>query len=217
MVERKVFLNLGCGTTHLPSAPPPGHEMVDPTLYEQPFWVNVDKVKGVGADITFDLFAYPWPLKSHGYDGALLAHIIEHIPHEPRLSDQATGSDMERWDYLSNLQDGWFAFFSELWRVLKPGAVAHIVCPHAHSDGAYADPTHTRYIMPHTFTHSLETPDGSTFRYETGCSFKLIEPIVYRPTPMAAPYLDDPAAWQHALMTRLNMVYDMYARLQAVK
>ena len=132
-------------------------------------------------------------------------------------------SEWELWYVLEKLQDGWFAFFSELGRVLIPGAVVHIVCPHAHSDGAFADPTHTRYIMPHTFTHSLEVPQGQTFRYETGCSFKLAAPIVYRFTEMALPYVQiaekqkDESALHMAMMTRLNMVYDMYAQLQVVK
>lgn len=215
---QSIWLNLGCGKTHLPSAPPPGHELVDPDVYAEPHWINIDRVEGVGADLIFNLFEYPWPLESNLASGALLSHIIEHIPHEIRLTDRRlTEEERQRWEALEKLQDGWYAFFSELWRVLKPGAVAHIVCPHGHSDGALADPTHTRYIMPQTFTHGLQNPDSKTFRYETGCVFELTHPIVYRFTELAASFFDDPHKLQHAMMTQINIVYDMYARLKAVK
>lgn len=221
---RKPYLNLGCGTTHFPGERPPGHEFIAESVYAYPDWLNVDKVEGVGADKVFDLFTYPWPLESNSFDGAILGHIAEHIPHEIVLSD-------ERWMYpmdhgmgytkrakeLSGLQDGWYAFFSELYRVLTPSAMAHIISPYAWSNGAVTDPTHTRLLTEHTFSHGLSPEQYTgTFKYNIDCNF-VIEGHQLRYTPMAQPFMNDPDMLATAIMTRINMVYDMYVKLKAVK
>lgn len=186
-VKQLPYLNLGCGTTHLPSPPPPGHELVDTSIYQYPLWTNVDKVKGVGADRVFDLFKYPWPLEDSSYGGALLAHIAEHIPHGIEISNGDSPDSYlktkQRVKELEVLQDGWYAFFAELYRVLAPGAIVHIISPYGHSDGAIVDPSHTRYLTPQSFMHSM-TPsidDGPTFRYENGgINFQIVSNPVYR-------------------------------------
>lgn len=206
-VERKPYLNLGCGKTHFPSEPPPGHEMVEAAIYQYPLWMNVDKVEGVGADKVFDLFQYPWPLEDNSFDGAVLAHIVEHIPHDIKTTDAQ----------LSKLQDGWYAFFAELYRVLTPGAIVHIVSPYGWSDGAITDPTHTRMLTLNTFTHGLASGDSPTFKYETACNFVVDREPTYRINEIFKHLSDDPAELQRALMTRLNVCYDFYIRLKAVK
>ena len=251
--EQKPYLNLGCGKTHFPSATPPGHEMVAAEVYAYPKWVNVDKVEGVGADKVFDLFTYPWPLADNSFDGAVLGHIVEHIPHEIKVYEErilppgvvqrsgqfyneATGErvkvefDTTRQEQLRKMQDGWYAFFSELWRVLSPGAKAHIISPYGWSDGGITDPSHTRYLTTNTFTHALapENNGGETFRYEIGCNFRMAAPVVYRTTELfrhLLPLPDDDEETQaqknrefhRELMTRVNVVYDFYITLVAVK
>lgn len=250
------YLNLGCGKTHYPATTPyPGHEILPLAVPHYPQWVNVDKVSGVGADKVFDLFEYPWPLADNSFDGALLAHIAEHIPHEIRLSEHDVDPVDERgvlhvgngWfdkegnratpppprfqrqKYLSTLQDGWYAFLSELWRVLTPGAVAHIVAPYGKSDGAIVDPTHTRYLTPQTFMHALDGGAGnSTFRYEVGCNYRMTAPPVYQTNPMFQHLQPQPedteedaakkyAQFEASLITYWNVAFNFYVQIEAVK
>lgn len=251
------YLNLGCGKTHFPCAtPPPGHEAVNPAIYHYPYWLNVDRVEGVGADKVFNLFEYPWPLADNSYDGAILAHIAEHIPHGIELSEHDVDPPDERgvrhvgngWfdkdgnraapppprfqrqKYLNTLQGGFYAFLSELWRVLTPGAIVHIISPYASSDGAIVDPTHTRCLTPQSFMHAMENDGdgGPTFRYEVGCNFKVARPAIYRVTELFKHLLvqedDDQETrvrkgqeFELALMINRNVVYDFYMQIEVVK
>lgn len=236
----KPMLNLGCGRVILPGAQPWHHGLVEGAIYSYPHWHNVDRNPGPGVDETVDLFTYPWPWADNSFSGALLSHIVEHVPHVPLIQGRnAVRFDMGaywnehlsewalRGGYLAGLQDGWFAFFSELWRVLEPDAVAHILCPHGHSDGALADPTHTRYVMPHTFGY-LKPDERSPFEYALGCHFEETHPAVYRImevfqhlTPLAGDtpevIADKERQLTEAIMTRVNVVYEFYVRLKAVK
>ena len=215
--ERKPYLNLGCGTTHFPGERPPGHEFIDESVYAYPEWLNVDKVEGVGADKVFDLFAYPWPLESNSFDGAILGHIAEHIPHEIKLGKPENPQEVDRKYQLSQLQDGWYAFFSELYRVLTPGAMVHVISPYAWSNGAVTDPTHTRLLTEHTFTHGLSPEQYTgTFKYNIDCNFENVGHQL-RYSPWAQPFGHDPDLLGVAIMTRVNMVYDFYVKLRAVK
>jgi hypothetical protein len=47
---------------------------------------------------------------------------------------------------------GFFAEFSEYWRVIKPGGTFHCSCPADHSVWTWGDPGHTRVITPETLT-----------------------------------------------------------------
>lgn len=222
--ERKPYLNLGCGTTHFPGERPPGHEFIAESVYAYPEWLNVDKVDGVGADVVFDLFAYPWPLESNSFDGAILGHIAEHIPHGFKFTDNreflinpVSFDWPERGSKLAGLQDGWYAFFSELYRVLTPGAIVHVISPYAWSNGAVTDPTHTRLLTEHTFTHGLSPEQYTgTFKYNIDCNFENVGHQL-RYSPWAQPFGHDPDLLGVAIMTRVNMVYDFYVKLRAVK
>jgi hypothetical protein len=235
------MINLGCGRVTLPGVQPWHHSLVDGAIYSYPHWHNVDRNPGAGVDEVVDVFTYPWPWADNSFSGALLSHLAEHIPHaihiqgngyvELRQPSAYWTDNIVEWrkrgEYLAGLQDGWFAFFSELWRVLEPGAIAHILCPHGHSDGALADPTHTRYVMPHTFGY-LKPDERSPFDYARGCHFDEPEPAVYRimevfqhlvpqagDTPEAA--AEKQRQLTDAMMTRVNVVYEFYVRLRAVK
>lgn len=213
---KRPYLNLGCGKTHLPSEKPAGHQLIEDVIYDYPSWVNVDKVEGVGADLTFDLFSYPWPLEDNSYDGALCAHLLEHIPHDIKITDTS-----ERATYLKTLQDGWYAFMSELYRVLTPNAIVHIVSPYGFSDGGITDPSHTRYLTLNTFTHSMtpDISDGSTFKYNNGgINFQVDEEPQYRCSPYAETLMQRTGFPMGVLIGIYNnIVYDFYVRLKAVK
>lgn len=233
--ERKPFLNLGCGRTHLPGARPAHHALVPEGIYTGEQWVNVDRSPNVDADKVFDLFSYPWPLESDSYDGALLSHLCEHIPHEIKISatpDMITygvsTDQINRCNELQHLQDGWFAFFAELYRVLRNGAEVHILSPHARSDGAISDPTHTRYLLPQSFEHSMTPNPDAPFEYATGgIHFEMVDQKVGVTGDYnhMLPLTTDPADVQqakhlqleHLARTQNNVIPEFYVRLKVVK
>ncbi len=236
---QKSYINLGCGTVILPCAKPQHHSLLDDELYVYPLWENVDRNAGEGVDRVVDLFRYPWPLESNAYDGALLSHICEHIPHEIRINEGAIdtlihrkfadkASDerlfyfnemQSRCNELANLQDGWFAFFAELYRILTPGARVHILSPYAWTHAAHSDPTHTRYLNEAVFTHSM-MPDNNVpaFHYETGgIQFQVVRPPVYNVMPKWMHLIDKPEELHDALHTHLNVVYDFAIEMECIK
>lgn len=236
-LTQRPYLNLGCGHIILPGVQPGHHALVDGGIYAYPLWLNVDRNNAPGVDKVMDLFRYPWDLPDDSFDGALLTHIVEHIPHDIRPSSFEPEGDnlapvikkMQRYKQLERCQDGWYAFFAELYRVLTPGAVVHVLSPYAWSQGAVTDPTHTRLITEHTFTHSMSPDPHSPFHYETGgIHFEMVEPARFTLTAMfehLRPQADDtPAARAYkehelmlALQTRVNVAYELYVKLRAVK
>jgi SAM-dependent methyltransferase len=223
-MEQKPYLNIGAGRIILPGPRPGHHSLIDAAIYDYPLWVNADRNAEPGIDTVVDFFRYPWPFEDNSFDAALLTHLVEHIPHVIVLAD-----DSERARQLAACQDGWYAFFAELWRVLTPGAIAHILSPYGWSQGAITDPTHTRLIVEHTFTHSMQPDTNSPFYYETaGLNFRQVEQCKFGITPMFAHLvateadsgdtaLRKQALLQDALMTRVNVAYEVSAKLEAVK
>ena len=221
---QKPYLNLGAGRTHLPGPQPAHHGLVDAAIYQFPLWVNADRNAEPGVDLVFDAFRYPWPIASDSYDGALLSHLCEHIPHGIRLALphghwlDHVDDYIQRCAQLEGMQDGWFAFWSEVWRVCTPGAIIHILSPYAWSAGAVTDPTHTRYLTEHVWTHSMQPDANSPFAYATGgLNLRLVEPVRFSITEMFAHLASNPAMLQHALMTNINVAFEMCAKLEVVK
>ena len=232
----KPMLNGGCGRIVMPRTKPPHHVLVDDAVYEPDVvWHNVDKFPGDGVDECLDLFTYPWPWEDNRFKGALFSHVIEHIPHEIRQSKTAldrshlhidTDSPPHwfepqtptRWKEIEQLGDGFYAFFSELWRVCEPGAVAHILCPFAWSLGAMMDPTHTRYIVPSTFSYLSPDP-GAPFEKDYGSHWRIME----EPRPMyhsdfnGAINMGNMSLINHAFEHQINVVSEFYIKLEAVK
>jgi hypothetical protein len=218
VTKQNSFLNLGCGRIILPGPKPAHHALIDDAIYQFPYWINADRNAVPGVDMVFDCFRYPWPLESNSIDGALLTHIVEHCPHEIRGVQNMTGTEAVRYQQLAQAQDGWWAFFGELWRVLTPGAVVHILSPYAFSSGAMTDPSHCRYITEHVFTHSMQPDPNSPFEYQTlGINFQQIEPARFGISPMFQHLVERPELLQDALMTRINVAFELAVKLQAVK
>jgi len=163
-------INLGCGTVILPCERPHHHRALPEELYTNAAiqWDNADWNGQPGVNIVCDLFDYPWRHQATGevipdntYDVAIASHIVEHIPHHVVENGQFI-------PHHPQYQDGWFAWFSELWRVLKkPGGMAHILVPYAYSNSGVADPSHTRYIIPATFGYFDTEYNGSPFVYRS--------------------------------------------------
>jgi len=210
--RQRPYLNLGCGKIILPAARPGHHALINPAIYDYALWHNVDKIALSGVDEVIDIFTYPWLWVDNSFDGALLSHIAEHIPHEIRLRD-----DSPRAKELAQMQDGWYAFFAELYRVLTPGALIHVLSPYAWSAGAVTDPTHTRLITEHTFSHSMTPDSDGPFQYANGGVHYEIRALMFNPTPLFADIVDDQVAFTRALQTRLNVVYELYVQLEVVK
>ena len=139
-----VRLDLACGQT-----PQEGFEGVD--LYSEQAKHKVDLLK------------FPWPWADNSVDEVFCSHFIEHIPaREVEMRDlrkcngsaEAGGIDGLNEDVTRFLgQDMFFAFFDELWRVMKNESFATIICPTARSSRGFQDPTHRRFIMCETFAY----------------------------------------------------------------
>jgi hypothetical protein len=87
--------------------------------------------------IQADLFEFPWPFEDESIAATYSAHFVEHIPH------QIPGTDWK--------VDGWWHWFSELYRVMEDGGICEFIHPFSRSDRAFWDPTHTRFIHYQTW------------------------------------------------------------------
>lgn len=82
---------------------------------------GVDVRPGPGVDLVHDLDHRPWPIDDNRFDRVHASHIVEHV-------------------------DDLLAFFAEVHRVSRDGALVTIVTPHYTNRCAYIDPTHRRYL-----------------------------------------------------------------------
>lgn len=84
-----------------------------------PGFYGVDSLPFEESDFCFDLRQTPWPWEEGSVEEARASHFVEHLSGEERIP-----------------------FFNELYRVLKPKAIATIVTPDWSHSCAYGDPTH---------------------------------------------------------------------------
>ncbi|GAA0707597.1 class I SAM-dependent methyltransferase [Dokdonella soli] len=82
-------------------------------------FIGVDISPECGADVVHDLRTTPWPFADSSVDEAYCSHFFEHLTGAQRVD-----------------------FMAELYRVLKPGALATMITPYWSSMGAMQDPTH---------------------------------------------------------------------------
>lgn len=93
---------------------------------KRPGAFGVDWVKLPGIDLVHNLDSTPWPIESNSVSDLLCEHGIEHV------------GDV-------------VAFLRECFRILKPGGILTVVCPHFSSFNSYADPTHKRHLSAFWF------------------------------------------------------------------
>ena len=84
-------------------------------------------------DILWDLNITPWPLSDNAYDEVHAYEVLEHLGRQG--------------DY-----EAFFAHFSEIWRVLKPGGRLFATVPALNSPWLWGDPGHCRTISLESLT-----------------------------------------------------------------
>src|SRR5690606_36279029 len=151
------------------------------------------------------------------------------IPHYE--TGETDNSHAER---LEALGDGFYCFFSELNRVLVPGALVHIIVPYALSTGAFQVPTHRRFMTPDSFGYLVPNPDAP-FQLTDAGKWQ-IETITLG---LGAPAMEESAKYQaladagtitaedaarmtgaalhRGLQTTMNHVSEFYIRLRCTK
>lgn len=233
-------LNLGCGRAQYPThadnpftqhqhyatLPRNGWEGIPAAFDEGADWVNVDSAPIEGIDQVVDLFSYPWPFATGSVEEIMCSHLIEHIPHEARLNeipviDLLLKHEMPVGDPLlkrAAALDGWYAFFYEVWRVLKPGGLVHIIAPYAWSLGAITDPTHTRYLVPSCFSYFIPNPDAP-FDYQIPVQFEQAHRMImaFTETGRALLSVYGEADGAARAQQTLDAISEFYICLRAVK
>lgn len=112
-------LLLGCGNSRAKKIRVNGNPRWDALT-------TVDMDPASQPDITHDLESYPWPIDGE-YDEIHAYEVLEHLG--------------QQGDYKQ-----FFAFFSEIYRLLKPGGYFACSVPNPDSAWAWADPGHRRLI-----------------------------------------------------------------------
>jgi SAM-dependent methyltransferase len=116
---------------------------------KMPGAVGVDIAKVPGVELLGDLDR-GLPIRTSSVDALHAYHVLEHV-------------------------DDFAAAMGEIWRVLRPGGLAHIKAPHASSPFmTWKDPTHRRGLMIATFAYFDDTYfDGAAFGYYSSARFRI--------------------------------------------
>jgi SAM-dependent methyltransferase len=132
-----------------------------------PWAIGVDAVAQPGVDVVADLDD-GMPFERASLDHVFAVHVLEHV------------HDM-------------VAVMAELHRVLRPGGVLHVLCPHWRHVNTAADPTHVRAIDTLTFRWFCEParPDVPPWRplcvsANADTVHADLQPLVDRPADAAA-------------------------------
>jgi predicted SAM-dependent methyltransferase len=222
-------LNLGAGTFPLPyeRGNVPHANYLEPLPEEcyEPGWVNIDKFPHAGIEETINLFTFPWikstthlPFTTDSIDFIYASHFVEHIPHEVKVADHIPLGWKEYRNFVENY-DGFFVFFAEVWRILKPDGLIHVRCPYATTYDALCDPTHTRFITPGTFGYLTDVEEDAPFNYKNHSRFQIIGNMGWR-MPMewhdkAKNYTSE--GFQDLMRNNYNVVSEIRITLRAVK
>jgi SAM-dependent methyltransferase len=120
-------LLIGCGRRRDKRVLAPSH----PALAWRKL-TTLDFLDSVGADLVLDLEKWTWPVfADDSFDEIHAYEVLEHLGRQ---------GDFQ----------AFFGLFSELWRILKPGAYLLGTCPSRYSPWLWGDPGHCRAILPET-------------------------------------------------------------------
>lgn len=190
-LQRQIQLNLGCGP----------HQIL-------PDHINVDVVPHSGVDVVQDLFVFPWKGLEHYYgkvDKIFCSHLVEHIPHDVLTPE----------DYPLCDQDGFYCFFYECWKLLKPTGHMEVLVPHARSNGAFQDPTHCRFMVETSFAYLNPGAVGLPYVLPYAFNQKDMNFTVQQPWIQLVGI--DNKSVQDAIRTKWNAILEFKVVLQPVK
>lgn len=139
LASKHTELLLGCGHSRDKRVIPSGTSAPWQDL------TTLDSNPRVKPDVLWDLNELPWPLASNAFDEVHAYEVLEHLG---RQGDARA----------------FFDHFSEIWRVLKPGGLLCASVPKYESRWMWADPSHTRAILP----ESLIFLDQSEYTRQLG-------------------------------------------------
>jgi SAM-dependent methyltransferase len=125
-------LLIGCGSSRRRIVQQPGQSDVFDDV------TTMDSNPAHHPDVVWDLNTRPLPFADDSFDEIHAYEVLEHVGRQG--------------DYL-----GFFAEFSDYWRILKPGGWLCGTVPMWNSKWAWGDPGHTRVFCRDTFTF-LEQP-----------------------------------------------------------
>lgn len=156
----------------------------------------------IGGDVAkhkVDLLKFPWPFETSSVDEVHCSHFVEHIP----MALDESGKDL------------FFAFFDELYRVLKPNAKATIIWPALQSVRAFQDPTHRRFIPAETMLYLSDEwrKLNKLDHYRADCNFA----VNVNPTVQQAETLRHPTVGTNRLREMWNVAVDFHAILTSLK
>lgn len=121
-----------------------------------PGLVTVDRDATVDPDVICELGVDRLPFEDDSVEAAVAIHVLEHIG---RAGETA----------------GWFQFWEELYRVLRPEGTLTFESPLYSSVWAWADPSHVRALSPQAFAFldqdSYRLTPSSISPYRIQCDF----------------------------------------------
>jgi SAM-dependent methyltransferase len=160
-VRTFTLLHLGCGRKKTLEALGMklaiNGEPLDPNCVKM---INLDRLPDVEPDVLCELATDRIDLPDDSIDAVLALHVLEHIGVQGEIK-------------------GWFHFWSELYRVMKPGGFVRFECPHSSSVWAWADPTHVRAINEYAFLYlnqdAYRSPGSAIPDYRPNFDFVLAQ------------------------------------------
>jgi hypothetical protein len=119
------------------------------------------------------------PFNDNSVDYIYAAHFLEHVPHDVKAASGLPAGWAKYTDFVQDF-DGFFVFFQECWRILKPNSLIHIRVPFGVCYDALCDPTHTRRIVPGSFGYLTDNSDDQPFDYGLTSRFEMEGNIMWR-------------------------------------
>jgi hypothetical protein len=159
-VQPFTVLHLGCGRKKTLEAMGlklnQGGKEIDPARIKL---VNLDRLADVEPDVLCELGTDRINLPDDSVDAVMALHVLEHIGQQGVI-------------------DSWFQFWTEIYRVMKPGAYLRFECPYSQSVWCWADPTHVRAINQYSFLYlnqdAYRSPGSAIPDYRPQFDFDLV-------------------------------------------
>lgn len=126
--------------------------------------VTLDLNPTCNPDIVCDLSAFSWKAIDYNRESSIVRDALTHERGEwsrPLLRDDYW-DELHAYEVLEHLgglgdERAFFAHFSEIWRILKPGGHLLATCPSRFSSWLWGDPSHKRAILPESLVFLDQT------------------------------------------------------------